>query len=234
MPTMTQTLAVNFPRARVWPLLGDVEQVMSCMPGASLTKPREGDRIFGQMRVKLGPIAAAFAGEGTLTMDEATHTGVIHGQGTDPKNNSRAKADVTFAVLEEGAGTRIDLTVDFTLTGVLAQFSRGAIVQEIANRLTAEFARNLEAKLAATAPAVATETVAEEVVEATSSVEAVSAPAPEPAKELNAGNLLWVMLKDWLRKLFSSPLPSGERVARRAGEGDARGGASGKSATPSP
>ncbi|WP_247896036.1 SRPBCC family protein [Azospirillum brasilense] len=202
MPTMTQTLAVNFPRARVWPLLGDVEQVIACMPGASLTKPREGDRIFGQMRVKLGPIAAAFAGEGTLTMDEATHTGVIHGQGTDPKNNSRAKADVTFAVLEEGPGTRIDLTVDFTLTGVLAQFSRGAIVQEIANRLTAEFARNLEAKLAATAPAV-------EQVEAASS-DAVAAPvpepvpeaAPEPAKELNAGNLLWVMLKDWLRGLF--------------------------------
>ncbi|OYD80716.1 SRPBCC family protein [Azospirillum brasilense] len=224
MPTMTQTLAVNFPRARVWPLLGDVEQVISCMPGASLTKPREGDRIFGQMRVKLGPIAAAFAGEGTLTMDEATHTGVIHGQGTDPKNNSRAKADVTFAVVEEGPGTRIDLTVDFTLTGVLAQFSRGAIVQEIANRLTAEFARNLEAKLAATAP------VAEEDAEPV----AASAASPEPAKELNAGNLLWSMLKDWLRKLFSNPLPSGKRVARRAGEGDVRGGASGKSATPSP
>ncbi|MGY0792181.1 SRPBCC family protein [Azospirillum argentinense] len=198
MPTMTQTLAVNFPRARVWPLLGDVEQVIACMPGASLTKPREGDRIFGQMRVKLGPIAAAFVGEGTLTMDEATHTGVIHGQGTDPKNNSRAKADVTFAVVEEGPVTRIDLTVDFTLTGVLAQFSRGAIVQEIANRLTAEFARNLEAKLAATAP------VAEEEAAASSDVVAVPAPepAPEPAKELNAGNLLWVMLKDWLRGLF--------------------------------
>ncbi|MHA7064811.1 SRPBCC family protein [Azospirillum argentinense] len=230
MPTMTQTLAVNFPRARVWPLLGDVEQVIACMPGASLTKPREGDRIFGQMRVKLGPIAAAFVGEGTLTMDEATHTGVIHGQGTDPKNNSRAKADVTFAVVEEGPVTRIDLTVDFTLTGVLAQFSRGAIVQEIANRLTAEFARNLEAKLAATAP------VAEVAAAASSDVVAAPAPepAPEPAKELNAGNLLWSMLKDWLRKLFSNPLPSGERVARRAGEGDARGGASGKSATPSP
>ncbi|TWA73751.1 carbon monoxide dehydrogenase subunit G [Azospirillum brasilense] len=232
MPTMTQTLAVNFPRARVWPLLGDVEQVMSCMPGASLTKPREGDRIFGQMRVKLGPIAATFAGEGTLTMDEATHTGVIHGQGTDPKNNSRAKADVTFAVVEEGAGTRIDLTVDFTLTGVLAQFSRGAIVQEIANRLTAEFARNLEAKLAATAPVA--EVAASSDAVAAPAPEPASKPAPEPAKELNAGNLLWSMVKDWLRKLFSNPLPSGERVARRAGEGDARGGASGKSATPSP
>ncbi|CCD03097.1 carbon monoxide dehydrogenase subunit G [Azospirillum brasilense] len=232
MPTMTQTLAVNFPRARVWPLLGDVEQVMSCMPGASLTKPREGDRIFGQMRVKLGPIAAAFAGEGTLTMDEATHTGVIHGQGTDPKNNSRAKADVTFAVVEEGSGTRIDLTVDFTLTGVLAQFSRGAIVQEIANRLTAEFARNLEAKLAATAPVA--EVAASSDAVAAPAPEPASKPAPEPAKELNAGNLLWSMVKDWLRKLFSNPLPSGERVARRAGEGDARGGASGKSATPSP
>ncbi len=196
MPTMTQTLTVNFPRDRVWPLLGDVEQVMSCMPGASLTKPREGDRIFGQMRVKLGPIAAAFAGEGTLTMDAETHTGVIHGQGTDPKNNSRAKADVTFAVLEEGQGTRIDLTVDFTLTGVLAQFSRGAIVQEIANRLTAEFARNLEAKLAATAPAVPSATLVEEIAKP------AEPAASSPPADLNAGKLLWTMLKDWLRGLF--------------------------------
>ncbi|PNQ97370.1 hypothetical protein C1S70_18695 (plasmid) [Azospirillum argentinense] len=38
----------------------------------------------------------------------------------------------------------------------------------------------------------------------------------------------------WLERLGHSPLPSGERVARRAGEGVARDGASGKSATPSP
>ncbi|PNQ96921.1 hypothetical protein C1S70_20795 (plasmid) [Azospirillum argentinense] len=38
----------------------------------------------------------------------------------------------------------------------------------------------------------------------------------------------------WRRAVLNSPLPSGERVARRAGEGDAHGGTSSKSATPSP
>lgn len=194
MPQISQSFTVNFPRERVWRALGDIERVIGCMPGASLTKPPEGDKVFGQMKVKLGPITAAFAGEGVLSMDDSTHTGVVHGQGLDQKNNSRAKADVTFAAVEEGAATRVDLSVDFTLTGVLAQFSRGGIVQEIAQRLTAEFARNLEAQLAKDAPPA----------QAAVSAEAAPEPAPEPAKELNALALLWAVLRDWVKGLFSS------------------------------
>ncbi|WP_448189184.1 SRPBCC family protein [Azospirillum sp. sgz301742] len=204
MPQISQSFTVNFPRERVWRALGDIERVIGCMPGASLTKPPEDDKIFGQMKVKMGPITAAFAGEGELSMDDATHTGTIHGEGRDQKNNSRTKADVTFALveegaIEEGAATRVDLAVDFTLTGTLAQFSRGAIVQEIAQRLTAEFARNLEAQLAADAPPAA----AGEAPVLADAAPAAPAP-PEPAKELNALALLWAVLRDWVKGLFSS------------------------------
>lgn len=201
MPQLTQTFTVNFPRDRVWRALGDVEQVVGCMPGASLTRPPDGGKIAGAMKVKLGPITAAFAGEAELTMDDGAYTGVIHGQGLDQKNNSRAKADVSFAAVEVERATRIDLTVDFTLSGMLAQFSRGAIVQEIAQRITNEFARNLEAKLAAEAPPVASEAVAPGA--------AAPAPAPsaatpdQPPRELNAGAILWSVVKDWVKGVFS-------------------------------
>jgi carbon-monoxide dehydrogenase small subunit len=37
--------------------------------------------------------------------------------------------------------------VGFTLTGPLAQFSRSSLVQDIAQRMTAAFAQNLQARL---------------------------------------------------------------------------------------
>lgn len=213
MPQITQSLTVQFPRERVWAMLSDAEQVVPCMPGASLTKPPEGTKVAGQMRVKLGPITAQFGGEGELVMDAATHTGVLRGQGNDAKSNSRAKGEAAFAVTEAdgGAATTIALTVDYTLSGTLAQFSRGAIVQELVQRLTAEFARNLEARLAETAPAPAAPAAPEPALEAAAGPAAIPAPAPSPApaRELNAGALLWAMVKDWIKGLFA-----GRRAAR--------------------
>ncbi|NYZ12632.1 SRPBCC family protein [Azospirillum sp. RWY-5-1] len=211
MPQITQSLVVQYPRPQVWAMLADAEQVVPCMPGASLTKPPEGSSIAGQMRVKLGPITAQFGGQGELVMDDATHTGVLRGQGNDAKSNSRAKGEAAFAVTEAdgGAATTIALTVDYTLSGTLAQFSRGAIVQELVQRLTAEFARNLEARLAATAPATTpapTAAAPEPALEAAAGPAAAipaPAPAPAPAGELNAGALLWAMVKDWVKGLFA-------------------------------
>lgn len=199
MPQISQSFTVAFPRADVWRALADVEKVVTCMPGAALTRPPEGGRIAGEMRVKLGPIVAAFAGEGDLVMDDAAFTGAIRGQGMDRKNNSRVRAEVEFKAVEQGSGaTRVDLAVDFSLTGTLAQFSRGALVQEIAQRLGAEFAKNLEARMAASAGSAA--------VAAAGGAAAEMKPAPpsspEPARELNALALLWAIVRDWFARLF--------------------------------
>ena len=189
MPQIAQSFTVGFPRAQVWRTLADVERVVTCMPGAALTRPPEGGKIAGEMRVKLGPIVAAFAGEGELVMNDAAFTGTIRGQGMDRKNNSRVRAEIEFKALDQGASTRVELAVDFSLTGTLAQFSRGALVEEIAQRLGAEFAKNLEARMGAAASP-------------TGAPSAGVPPVPEPPSELNALALLWSIFKDWLRKLF--------------------------------
>ncbi|MEK7244584.1 MAG: SRPBCC family protein [Pseudomonadota bacterium] len=198
MTRIAQSFTVGFPRADVWRMLADVERVVTCMPGASLTRPPEGGKLLGEMRVKLGPIVAAFAGEGELVMNDATHTGTIRGQGMDRKNNSRVRAEVEFKVLEAGDKTRVEIAVDFSLTGTLAQFSRGALIEEIARRLGAEFARNLEARLASAAAARAGQ------------------PAEIPAtagEALNAGALAWALIRDWIRSLFARVFGGGDRKA---------------------
>lgn len=193
-----QSFSIAHPREQVWNLLKDPQSVVTCMPGAALSGPVEGGKLRGEIRVKLGPIAAGFSGEGDIAYDDANFSGVIRGQGLDRKNNSRAKGEVAYSLAPAGSGTRVDVSVDFTLTGALAQFSRGAIVQDLASRLTAEFAKNLEARLGAIAAA-----------DSMPGGPAKDVPAmPGAAPAIDAGGLLlaviWERIKNFFNRFFGT------------------------------
>jgi carbon monoxide dehydrogenase subunit G len=198
MPELTQSFVVPFPRAEVWRVFHQLDLVAGCMPGASLDKTDEAGRLRGEMRIKLGPIAAAFAGDADLQMDDDNWSGVIHGTGRDQKNNSRARADVRFGLAEQDPGTRVDVTVDFTLTGTLAQFSRGAIVQGIAQRITDDFARNLASAMQAQAEAVSLLPATPAEAPASPTPPGSGAPAVAPAHELRLLGVLWSLFTGWL------------------------------------
>ena len=59
-----QTFVVNYPRQQVWDMFGRVEDVAACLPGASLTGTPTPTHVEGQIRVKVGPIAAEFQRRG--------------------------------------------------------------------------------------------------------------------------------------------------------------------------
>ncbi len=186
MTTLEQSFVVRHPRGVVWRFMEDVERVVACMPGAALTAPVRDGRLEGRIAVTLGPMSASFAGEGTMTLDQAAFRGVIEGSGRDRRSATRAKGRVAYRLIEEGGGaaTRVEVEVAFSLAGPLAQFSRGGIVSDLAGRLTAAFAENLQARLDAAAGGQA---------------------APAAAK-LDAGGLLaavlWARLKAALAALF--------------------------------
>jgi aerobic carbon-monoxide dehydrogenase small subunit len=135
--------------------------------------------------VKVGPISAEFSGVAQITRDETAHRGSIVGSGRDTRNNSSTRGMLTYAVKpgEHSAGSRVDVDVGYTLTGMLAQFSRTSLVQDIASRLTAAFARNLEERLS---------------IEGDSD----AAEAPSLVRELNAGSLITAVLLGKVRRLF--------------------------------
>ena len=125
------------------------------MPGATLSGSR-GDRLQGQLAIKLGPIAAAFNGEARMIRDEAMQRGMILGAGRDRLSASRASAEIEYRLsAEQGtAATRVDITVRALLLGPLAQFGRSAIVSDLAARIGDMFARNLERRMAGSADAM--------------------------------------------------------------------------------
>jgi carbon-monoxide dehydrogenase small subunit len=185
---LNQSFVVQHPRAVVWDYFGRIADVSQCMPGASVTVPEGGSPVGFTLAVKLGPISTAFAGSSEVERDDKLFRGVIRGSGQDRHSNSRTKGEIEYRLLEEqdGCATRVDIAVDYSLAGSLAQFSRESIVNDVAARLTAEFAANLQARLDATSSSTETKPVA--------------------AKQLNAGSLIlpviWARIKAFFAGLF--------------------------------
>jgi carbon-monoxide dehydrogenase small subunit len=144
-----QSFVIARPQAEVWSFLDDIARVVPCMPGATLSAVR-GDRLRGQLAIKLGPIAATFDGEARVVRDAATQRGMILGAGRDRLGASRASGELEYQLRPEqgAAATRLDITVRALLLGPLAQFGRSGIVSDLAARITDMFARNLERRLA--------------------------------------------------------------------------------------
>jgi aerobic carbon-monoxide dehydrogenase small subunit len=146
---LSQRFTLAHPREKVWALMSDVEAVARCMPGLSLDGPPEGDRVSGRLEVKIGPITASFAGQGTLTQIAPEYRQVISGSGGDRKSGSRATGSIDYrlAAVDGDAATRVDVAISYVLTGPLAQIGRSGIVRDLVRRIGEVFAQNVEAEL---------------------------------------------------------------------------------------
>jgi aerobic carbon-monoxide dehydrogenase small subunit len=153
--TIEQSFEVAHPPEKVFALFGDIGAVASCLPGVSLTDTSDPQHVTGEISIRLGPIAARFTGVARVERDPTTMSGRIVGAGNDKRSRSTTQGEIRYhlAPCADGAATRVDLAIGYTLTGMLAQVGRSGIVRDLARRLTAEFAANLDRRLGGVAPA---------------------------------------------------------------------------------
>lgn len=145
---LEESFDLPVPRDAAWEAFRDVAMLVSCLPGAALKSVVDAEPLEIVFSVKLGPISASFAGQGSVVYHDDC-SGSFSGGGTDRKTNSRVKGEAKFSLHETDEGTRVQVLVDYALTGALAQFGRPGIVKEIASNITQQFAANLKARLAA-------------------------------------------------------------------------------------
>jgi carbon monoxide dehydrogenase subunit G len=186
---LEQSFDLPVPPATAWSAFKDVGLLVQCLPGAALTGPATDGELPLRFDVKLGPIAAGFVGSGHVSFDETAQAGRFEGTATDRRTSSRVKGAADFKLAAEGSGTRVSVLVDYSLTGALAQFSRGAIVRELASALTSQFAANLAQRVHATA--------------ATAPASAPAAPEAAEIAPLDARPLLMLVLKSAWKRLVS-------------------------------
>jgi carbon monoxide dehydrogenase subunit G len=151
---LDQSFEVKAPLDAVWEALIDVERVAPCLPGAEITDRSDDGEFKGTFSVKLGPTTAAY--NGTLKMedvDEAAHRAVMRANGSDKRGQGGAKALITSVLSEAGDGaTKVDVSTDFTITGRLARFGRGGMIQDVSNRMLRDFASCLQQNLESSEP----------------------------------------------------------------------------------
>lgn len=146
---MEQRFTVAHPTAKVFALFDDIAAVASCLPGATLTGTPRPERVEGAIKVKIGPISANFNGAARVERDEANLAGRIIGIGNDQRSRSTTQGEIRYRLVPEGDGaaTRVELTIGYSLTGMLAQVGRSGLVRDLAARLVGEFATNLDRRL---------------------------------------------------------------------------------------
>jgi len=205
---LEQSFEVRAPVERVWETLIDIERVAPCLPGAEISEAGDGRTYRGSFSVRLGPTTAAYRGGLQLEdVDKASRRVVMRASGQDKRGQGSAKASIVSTMHEEGDATRVDVETDFTITGRLARFGRGGMIQDISNRLLREFADCLQQKIEA--PPAAEPNAVDAVLAATPEGAAAAPPAlggtdaPTTAKPIGGFSLFFRALLDRLRRLFS-------------------------------
>ena len=200
---LEQFFQVTAPSDVVWQAFHDIALLVDCLPGASINSAAaatEEGAIALLFKVKLGPIAAGFAGQARLKLDDALRSGAIAGAAIDARSNSRVKGEANFTITDAPkGGTNVQVTVDYTITGTLAQFSREGIVRALAEQLTKQFADNLQARL----PQPAAKSDAGEGAGTAADGAAVAAPMSPPMHKDTSSIDLWMLIRAWFSGLFS-------------------------------
>ena len=183
---------VNAPLARVWEEMIDVERVAPCLPGAEVTEA--GDDVYeGTFTVKLGPTAATYAGKLEMEqLDPSAHRATMRASGRDKRGQGSAKATIHSSMSESGGVTTVEVVTDFALTGRLARFGRGGMIEDVSNRLLGDFVACLRSSIERPADAE------------------TGAPAPAPsAKPIHGLRLFFAVLWERIKRFFRRLLGRG-------------------------
>ena len=187
---------VPLPPAQAWPLLMDIRKIAPCMPGAELTDVVDDKTYKGKIAVRLGPVALAFAGVIRFEeLDNVNRTARVTAQGSDAKGRGGANAAAAFRLEPAGAGSKVLVHTNLTLSGAVAQYGRGVgMIQATAAQIMGQFAKNLGAMVAERSAAAAP--AARESVPATPS-------APPAAKPISGLSLMAKVLWNAIVRLFT-------------------------------
>jgi carbon monoxide dehydrogenase subunit G len=202
---LEQAFDVEAPLAQVWAALNDLERVAPCLPGAAITSHDDDGTYHGTFKVKLGPMTAAYNGTIRIEdVDDAVHTATLKARGTDKRGQGGASATIVNTLSEQPGGTHVEAVTDFTITGRLAQFGRGGMMEDVSNRLLRDFATCLSTRLAE-APAAAESEVpsgAEAAAGTTPPPAATQPPTAPAAQPLKGGSLFFSVLWERIKRLF--------------------------------
>lgn len=157
---ITKDFEIAQPIDVVWKSLASPEEIVGCVPGASITEKIDDRNYKGQVVTKFGPIKASYAGDIEIVeLDEANHKMVLKGRGLDSKGKGSADMIMNGVLKEEGGKTQVNFSMDITIVGKLAQFG-SRLINDVSDQLLNQFVKNFSNQLESQASVENVETAA--------------------------------------------------------------------------
>jgi uncharacterized protein len=195
---LENSFQVGAPPDDVFAYLLDVNKVVGCVPGAELTEVVDQTTFKGKVKVKVGPITVAYNGTARISeRNDAERIATLSAEGRETTGPGSARATAQMRVQTAGEGSLVTILTDYHVAGRVAQFGRG-VMEDVSKRLIQEMAGCIQSNLE------------DSVVEPTSDLAAAearaaskpSATAPHVARQINAFELLWHLVRVRLGRLF--------------------------------
>jgi uncharacterized protein len=201
------SFAVKAAPDRVYEFLLDVNNVVSCVPGAELSEVVDPNTFKGKVRIKVGPVTVSYNGTARITSRDAeTRTATLEAEGRETTGSGSAQATTVMAVAADGESSTVTLTTDFTVVGRVAQFGRG-IMEDVSRHLVGQAAECIQSKLEAPPPSTAAADHPEAGAGALSAAPALpqSSPAASEVPALDAMALGRAVAKERLSRIKVRP-----------------------------
>jgi carbon monoxide dehydrogenase subunit G len=141
----TRHLAVS--QQQAWEALNDPQVLKTCIPGCDKVEATGDNQYAIGMAVKVGPVAARFAGKIQLidVLPPNQYTLVFEGQG-GAAGFGKGSAKVSLAPPAEGAGCELGYTAQAQVGGKIAQVGQ-RLVDGVARSMAEDFFRRFDEEM---------------------------------------------------------------------------------------
>jgi len=151
-------------REAVWAALNDAEVLKACIPGCESLEKLSDTEMTAKVRLRIGPVSAAFGGKVTLSDLDPPNGYRISGEGQGGAAGF-AKGGAVVNLRQDGADTLLNYNVDAQVGGKIAQVG-ARLIDGTAKKLADEFFQKFAERVGGPPPAA---------------VPAAATPAPAPA-----------------------------------------------------
>lgn len=143
MITITEEIAIPSPPHRVWSVVSNPSDVVSCIDGAELGAAHDDGTFDGALAVKFGAVRVRFAARVSLDLAEDELSGRISARGKDGQGATRFTSGAQFQVRPDGPdSSRVTVRGEVGITGKLAR-----LVESGANAVVARMTKDFAARL---------------------------------------------------------------------------------------
>ena len=204
-----ESFEVGAPIDAVWAFLNDPQNVVACMPGASLNEIVDDKQFIGSVKLKIGAVSAQYQGTITYTeRDTSNYIVKMLASGNERGGGTVSGTIVTqLESLAGGGSTRVVCESSIDLTGKIIQVGRG-MIEGVSAQIIKKYVGNVRKLLEAPAAqatadaALAAEASANGTDAGTASAPPPRPPMPEKEDSINVLAVVFKVIADRIKAFF--------------------------------